>query len=383
MATLRRAAFITLALLLGWRVLHVNAVVYGEGNRPAVQIPSAGSARLPALAAALDANPAGADALVALVEEKIASGDGAAAARALASALEIAPIDSRVLRTAAVLAVREARIEDAIGRLDQLLTHYPETRSFAFPVMTEWLVHPGANAAIERLAARPSTWMGSFLAHGCGRGDAALQAPILARWAAAGHAGRHEAACVIEGLRRSGRWLPAYQVWLNTLPRARLAEVGYVFNGSFEHDPTGVGFDWIAGAQSPAHAVEYPRTSGVSGERALRVAWSGKRVPGPAISQFAALPPGRYQLSGLARMEGLQSVRGIQWLVRCAQDRAVLGASPRFMGSGGWERFAFDVEVPARCLGQVLQLEAAGFDQGTTYVSGQAWFDDLRLARAD
>jgi hypothetical protein len=52
------------------------------------------------------------------------------------------------------------------------------------------------------------------------------------------------------------------------------------------------------------------------------------------------------------------------------------------MGAGAWRGFAVAVTVPAGCPGQVLSLEPAGMGEGTTFVSGTAWFDELRLARA-
>jgi len=383
-ATLSRAVLLGAALLIAWRVLQVNAVAYGETNRPELRLPTEGERRRPALERALAANPARVEALVLLGVERDREGDPKAAARAFASALEVAPIDRASLRAGAVLDAREGRVADSLGKLDALLTYYGDEREWVFPLLLQWLAVPQAAAALEALAARPSAWMGAFLTHSCGKADPTHTAALLVRRIAAGQARNDEVGCGIEGLRRGGQTPAAYQLWLNTLPRERLAEVGYVFNGSFEHAPTGLGFDWIADARSPAHAVDYPLASDAAGRRALRVTWSGKRVAGPAIHQFAALTPGRYRLTGLARMEGLQSVRGIQWALRCADERrSVLGVSPRFLGAGDWEPFAFEVDVPARCSGQVLQLEPVGLNEGTTFVMGKAWFDDLRATRTN
>jgi hypothetical protein len=349
-----------------------------------LRLPAEGEPRRPALERALAANPARVEALVLLGVERDREGDPKAAARAFASALEVAPIDRASLRAGAVLDAREGRVADSLGKLDALLTYYGGEREWVFPLLLQWLAVPQAAAVLEALAARPSAWMGAFLTHSCGKADPTHTAALLVRRIAAGQARNDEIGCGIEGLRRGGQTPAAYQLWLNTLPRDRLAEVGYVFNGSFEHAPTGLGFDWIADARSPAHSVDYPLASGAAGRRALRVTWSGKRVAGPAIHQFAALTPGRYRLTGLARMEGLQSVRGIQWALRCADERrSVLGVSPRFLGAGDWEPFAFEVDVPARCSGQVLQLEPAGLNEGTTFVMGKAWFDDLRATRTN
>lgn len=380
-----RLVIVAAALLLTWRVIETNAVVYEDTNQPVIRVPADGPGRIPALVAEIDANPANVGALLGLGIARDGAGEPEAAARAFSAALAIAPIDRSALRVAAALDSRHGRLDEAVRKLDRLLTMYPDTRATIFPQLEAWLPSAEPRAALEALAAAPSPWVGAFITFACGRADPRLVAGLLVRRAAAGLAQPGEVGCVTERLRAAGRWPEAYHVWLNTLPRARLAEVGYVFNGGFEHLPSGVGFDWIMDDRSPAHRFEFPSAPGMAGGRALRVSWTGKRAAGPAVRQFMALPPGRYELTGQARLEGLESVRGIQWALRCAAEPrgAALGASPRFLGSGEWERFAFAAEVPASCAGQVLQLEPAGLHEGTTYVSGKAWFDELRLARVD
>jgi hypothetical protein len=377
-----RATLLGVGLILLWRILSVNAVTYGEGNTPAVRLPPEGEGRARALQAELAANPASASVLVQLGAERERAGDRAAAAHAFATALRLAPIDRAALRAAAALDVREGRMGDAVRRVDRLLTYYGDTREWAFPVLLQWLAVPQARAALEALSREPSSWMGAFLTHACGRVDPLVPATLLARRIGAGLAGRDEVRCGIDSLRGAGHWEAAYQLWLNTLPRERLAEVGYVFNGGFEHAPSGLGFDWVVDERSPAHSADFPMGSAAAGQRALRVGWTGKRIAGPAILQRLALQPGRYELSGLVRLDQLQSVRGVQWALRCAAEpRSSLGASPRFMGSVEWQRFAFQLEVPESCVGQLLQLEPAGLNEGATYVAGRAWFDELRLER--
>jgi len=383
-AVLARAAVVVAVLVIGWRVLHVNAVVYGDTNRPTLKVPEQGAARTDALREAVRSNPAEVAALVEWGQARQSAGELGAARGAYAAALAIAPIDRGVLTAAAALDAAEGRIGEAVGRVDRLVDYYPQTREWAFPLLVQWLPQPHARAALDSLAARRTSWMGSFITFACGRADAVLVGSLVSRRAAAGLAQPQEIGCATDRLRSAGHVEAAYQVWLNTLARDRLADVGHVFNGSFEHAPSGVGFDWIADERSPAHLVEYPITHDVEGRRALRVTWSGKRSTGAPIRQHLAVPAGRYLLSGRSRLEGLQSVQGIQWIVRCAGAASPpLGASQRFVGSGEWQPFSFAVQVPHGCRGQLLQLQPVGLGEATTFVSGKAWFDDLRLARAD
>jgi hypothetical protein len=372
------------ALLLLWRILTVNAVTYGESNQPEVRVPAKGPARLAALQAELAANPASPALLVRLGLEREQAGDAKAAARAFATALKVAPIDRAALHAAAALDAREGRLPEAVARIDRLLTSYGDTQSTYFPVLVQWLAVPPVLDGMQRLAREPSAWMGHFVAHACGRADPLLVGALLVRRIAAGFAAREEIRCGVDALRNAGHWAAAYQVWLNTLPRERLADVGHVFNGGFEYSPTGIGFDWSVEERSPVHSADFPMVPGAVGRRALRVSWTGKRIGGPAVHQYLALAPGRYEVTGQVRLEALQSVRGVHWTVRCATGaRKALGASTRFLGSTEWERFAFPIDVPAGCEGQLLALEPVGLQEGTVFVSGRAWFDELRVARTN
>ena len=170
------------------------------------------------------------------------------------------------------------------------------------------------------------------------------------------------------------------------MPANRLADVGFIFNGGFEYASSALGFDWIADTRperESGHAVEFSRTRGAAGERALRVEFNGKRQSGIPISQYLALAPGRYELTGVARPDGVHAGHGAQWTVRCAGEgngaSAPLAASGRFVGSSDWQPFAFDVTIPPGCRGQLLQLETVAPASGPVYLAGTLWFDNLSL----
>jgi hypothetical protein len=89
-------------------------------------------------------------------------------------------------------------------------------------------------------------------------------------------------------------------------------------------------------------------------------------------------------MSGLARPQSITAGRGVQWTLRCVkhgQVQPALANSERFVGSSEWRRFSFEVAVPNDCHGQLLQLEPLGLADGTVYLAGTAWFDDLVLRR--
>lgn len=377
-----RAGAIAIGLLLAWRIITVNAVLYDNNGRP--RLLSASSAG--DMVEMLRSNPAEVAALLVMAQTREQSGDIAGATRAYESALQLAPIDRDTLTLSSAFFLRQTRVPEALVQFDRLVDNYGEFDK-VFPVFSQLLAarEPGMQA----IAARNPKWLGRFITDGCRRKvDPVLLAPLVQRRAAGGAMPSDEVGCVTASLRAAGKWDVAYQVWLNTLPRERLADVGFVFNGSFEYEPSGVGFDWriAKGTQREVgNAVAFATSNSGAGKRALRVTYTGKRQTAAAIEEYLAVAPGRYELSGLARMDQLNSVRGLQWTLRCATPagaRRPLAVSERFMAGGEWRAFSMAVSVPADCRGQVLQLEPVGLDEGTTYVAGTAWFDDLRLTRA-
>jgi hypothetical protein len=376
------ALTIAAGLLIAWRVITVNAVVYDEAGRQRLTTNSESPAA--SLVAILQRNPGEVAALVALAQERERAGEVEAAGRAYEAALAIAPVDRDVLTLAANFSLRHGRTAAAVAQFDRLVENYGEYAQ-VFPVFGQLLA--ARDPAVEAIAARNPGWMGAFIIDGCRRNiDPGLLALLLQRRGTRAQAA--EVDCVTERLRTAGRWDESYLAWLNSLPRERLADVGFVFNGSFEHGTSGVGFDWRIARGSErdlGHAVMFAPAPGGVGQRALRVTYNGKRQAGPAIEEYLAVPAGRYEFSGLARMDKLNSVRGLQWTVRCQRKEGAaqaIASSERFLGVGEWRRFAFEVVVPKGCDGQVLQLVPVGMDEGTTYLAGTAWFDDLRLTRA-
>jgi len=366
---------------LALAVVHVNAFQYGDHNRPVTRAQE-GLAPVEAARRALQANAADFRALLVLARERAARSDAAGSSAAYDAALALAPSERVVLYEAAAADLREGRVSRAADRMARLVALYDEARPAVFEVMGRMLAVPAHRALLEERAGGDAQWVAAFIAHACMRLEAEHFAGFFMRRAAAGRAQRDEVRCVTDRLRRAGHWAAAYQAWLNSLPRARLADVGYVFNGGFEHQTSGVGFDWIV-AEDPAQAVEFAPARGAAGTRALKVSFTGRRIAAASVWQYLALSPGRYELSGLVRLEGLSSVRGLHWALRCGLEAgsAPIATSERFVGSEPWRAFTAEVTVPSGCPGQVLALEPVGLQQGTTFVSGTALFDELRLAR--
>ena len=390
-AALLRSSVVVLALALLWRVIHVNAVLYDDTGRPKLPTPpppgvSEAAADRDTLVELLRENPANAAAYVMLAGEYERAGDTDGASRAYASAYQVAPVDRDVLASAATFFLRRGQVSQALVLLETAVEHYDDLRDSAFPVMAQSLASGREEAEWKAIIERGPAWLGAFVTTSCQRGvEPAILTPIFLSRVAAGKAQAQETACLVDHLRTAGRWDEAYQVWLDTLPRERLAQVGFIYNGGFEYQPSGVGFDWIADRaleRDSGHVVEFARTNAAEGTRALRVSYNGKRQSGIPIAQYLVLRPGRYEVSGMARPESVRAGHGAHWTLRCVaggKADSPIANSERFLGTSDWERFSFDATIPDDCPGQLLQLEAAATGEGPVFLAGTVWFDNLAI----
>jgi hypothetical protein len=68
------------------------------------------------------------------------------------------------------------------------------------------------------------------------------------------------------------------------------------------------------------------------------------------------------------------------WTLRCINGKSVLGQSQSFAQSGPWANYEFTFVVPEEnCDTQVLALESASRAALDTQLSGQMYFDSIKI----
>ena len=204
--------------------------------------------------------------------------------------------------------------------------------------------------------------------------EASTQVPLSAR----------ERDLYIGRLRKDDLIAEAYLYWVNGLDKEDLQYLGYLFDGGFEREIVNkTGFEWAAyPPRNSGIRITSGDTYGVEGGTALRASFSGKRIRFRHLSQNLYLDQGTYVLSGRVRPDNLKARRGLQWRVDCnAGASGTLGNSDTFAGSGDWRAFAFDITVPADCIGQVLSLRSVGARDVDHEIEGTLWVDALRIER--
>lgn len=305
------------------------------------------------------------------------------ATRLYAIAAERSPRDILSLAWLFDSAVRAADYPAAIRQADQLLRVQPALLQRLYPVLAGLAAQPDAQTELAASLAQFPPWRTPLLK------TLARQAPDPVAIAGLFERlrlqpqglradERHE---WLERLIGDRRWGAAYLSWVSLLPPGQQDAIGNVYNGGFEWTPSNSGFDWrigrIAGARIDRAAVD-----GITGERALRVAFEHRRVPFRHVRQLMALPPGPYRLEGRARLDGLDSEHGLVWTLVCAEGGAALADVRPPAASRGWQAFGVDFTVPASgCGGQWLTLRVPARIPAEERIGGVAWFDDLRVVR--
>ena len=378
-----------LLALAGWRILGqgmADSLAATDPQRALAWNPGHPAARLAqarALADAGQADEAAAAARALLEDEPLqpqawqllgelaAADQPGQAAELHARALQGSP---RLAGSRAWLAQWEAGRGDAdatLAHLDRLLHTHPGSRPQVFSYLGALAADPVFRTPLVQLLATRPPWREGFLQHLRNTRELAPVADaVQAELQAGGQLGREDYARWIEALLQRGDWSQAYARWAGSQPPgARLAPV---YNGDFGHRPEPRGFDWRS-----------PRTAGLQASfpagGGARIEYRNRRIDQAGLEQALLLAPGRYRLQAKMQSEGLRSDRGLEWVVQCAGNGAVLGRSDALRGSHESRMLEAEIQVPAECNGQWLRLRNAVRVPALQAVSGRVTVQEVAI----
>jgi tetratricopeptide (TPR) repeat protein len=301
------------------------------------------------------------------------------AARLLDAGLRRAPRNTALRAQAAAARLRAGNFPAAMQQIDALLRLGSSQDSVISAALLQQAQDPRfADAIAQTLAAGPS-WRTQFLVNLSARGTPAAVDQVNAALQRRGSLSDPETARWLARMLKDGRWSQAYARWVDTFATPPDA-LPLVYDGGFEQEPSGIGFDWAEERVSGV-TTQFESVPGAGGERAAHFRFIGIPAAGGAMVQPLLLAPGHYRLALRARAEFLQSDQGLQWTVRCA-DASLAGSLGPLEGSFEWQAFHADVVVPeSGCPGQWLRLENPATKGAARQVSGDLWVDDVRIVR--
>jgi hypothetical protein len=221
--------------------------------------------------------------------------------------------------------LRQEQIDKALAHWSVALRLKPPIRDRLYPLMLQLLENSATRPVFVTLLQDPPEWWDDFFAYVANQAITldTLRMVYKMRSGDSYSPSLAERSAFMRRLEREKQWLELYFAWLSSLDSQQLGVLGNVYNGSFElpFTDTKVGFDWRA-PKVTGVTVETAPTYGIRGNKALHVVFQGLRVHFQHLYQYLLLNPGKYQLRGWVRPEGLQTERGLQWTVGCVDGES-------------------------------------------------------------
>ena len=326
--------------------------------------------------------PLNARALRILGEIADGTGDAARAAALMQAALHRSLHESAAASWILAKSFEQGDFATAAYYADALLRTRPQLIAVVTPLLARMAENKDANAELEKLLAGNPPWRQAFFsALPTSISDARTPLDLLLSLRAS------PAPPAIADLQTYLSFLishkfyeVAYYAWLQFLPPEQLGNVGFLYNGSFETEPSKLPFDWVIASGSGV-TIDIAPKPGEHGQRALFIEFGYGRVSFGGVTQFLVLAPGAYKLQAKYKGE-IMGRRGLVWRITCAGG-AIIGQSSMVLGMRPtWKEFDFAFTVPNRdCRAQQVSLVLDARSASEQFVSGSIWYDDLQISR--
>lgn len=250
-------------------------------------------------------------------------GDENAANAVFEVALSLSKTESTALQRTLATAVRNGDNATAMSKLDILFRRWPSQFASFAPAIPYLLSQPdGYQVALSALREDPP-WRPQFLRYlngDPGTVDLAYRLQLdlnsNTRESRPGELGG-----TLSALLRNGQYDFAHRLFLLTLNEADRANNGYLFNSSFELEPSGRPFDWSLRSQPGVRVSRDTRDTSKGEDATLTVQFLGKPVKRIGVEQFLYLPPGNYELAVDLDVSNLKTPKGLFLNIDCIDPR--------------------------------------------------------------
>jgi hypothetical protein len=295
----------------------------------------------------------------------------------LAMAKVMAGNNPLYLRIQASRAVASKNWQEAVRVLGRLAIQYRD--DVALKTMASLVALPEARDALIDGLQSGGSWLPNLLRVLPEAKVPAVQAmPLVEAGLSQGLLKPDAVLDVVGQLKGAGNWLEAQALWLRLLGRP----VPMLFNGGFETSFVPGGFDWEVQDGSPNRTgvrIAQPTMVDAQG-RVLELAFNGRPLTLPVISQVLVLLPGTYAFSGKYMTRRLRAGAGLTWTFTCSAGKNELGRTvPIKDTKGRWQEMNFQVMVPNACGAVSMQLQTELRSDALSGLYGDAHFDEFRL----
>ena len=190
----------------------------------------------------------------------------------------------------------------------------------------------------------------------------------------------HDYLFYIDSLLRAGAVTQASGAWQQLASgsmelKAYLQQNNLVMDGSFSHEILNSGFGWRYSPKPQVYAA-LDRGEFHSGDRSLRLIYSGSGSDAGIFQYVAVNPNTRYRLSAWVKSDDLETANGPALTMMDGYGNDIFGSTEETTGTTAWHRV--ETELTTRADTKLLIL-AILRRPGTTRIQGKFWVDDAAL----
>lgn len=155
-----------------------------------------------------------------------------------------------------------------------------------------------------------------------------------------------------------------------------------VWNGGFEKEPLGRGFDWRI-QNVDGVSIDFDWEKRFEGTKSLRLKFDGKHnVDFYHVYQVVPVEPDTdYLLTSYMSTQEITTRNGITWEVYCYPKINMTKAIEPLTGTTEWKRVELSFHTPSDCKSIVLRLRRYKSEKLDKYIYGVVWVDDVRLLK--
>ncbi|HEU4507955.1 MAG TPA: tetratricopeptide repeat protein [Pyrinomonadaceae bacterium] len=313
------------------------------------------------------------------------AGDAAKAEQALRRAVELAPAYSYPRWYLGNLLLRNARYDEAFAELRLASLADGELQPQLFSLA--WQIYNGDPEALKKAVGENPAVRAQFALY------LITQKQFedgLALWNGLSgdekQANRETGDAIITSLRNDTKFHDALKVWNDVAPEKYHAEMGKVFDGSFEENTGATVFGWQV-KSAPQMQAAIDDNKGHTGPRSLRMAF---RVPANLeqvnVAQLIAVQPRtEYDFECYVSTEKLETGSAPQVQILDAASGAALASSAQAPGgTNDWSRISFTFKTGDFTQGVILKIVRVTCSNDETPVCpifGSVWYDDFSIKR--
>ncbi|MER9228556.1 hypothetical protein NKI39_23535 [Mesorhizobium sp. M0664] len=259
-------------------------------------------------------------------------------------------------------AVETGDLSRAVAEIDILLRRWPDQFSTISEGMPTILSSRDGYQAVLTAITKEAPWRGSlFVAlNKTPQGLDVANRLLLDLIGSPAPPKSSELTDVIAGYLSQKQYEQAYRLFLFSLTDEERKLGGYIFNSTFEPEPSGKPFDWQVGNQSGLEITFADSQNAVEGEGGATVRFLNTPVKNAALQQYIELPPGSYKISLIASARNLKLPKDLFWSIKCLGPAGEIARFNVPEGTFNRQKLSRDFSVgPTGCPMQVLKLDTA------------------------